>query len=176
MYANSEANDDESMNSDDDAPRSDKKTKAKSRDAWNGLQVGAMRHFSLTQEGKKKIDLEEVVLLDTGSTFHGMCNEELIAGVKKSEDAIGMKTNMGTRLIDKKGTVPGLDNKIWFDPKSVSNIWSFHKMAKKYPTYYDSTKEDAFHIHTNKGIVKFKASDEGLYYYKFPNNYKKVVK
>ena len=75
----------------------------------------------LTQQSGKVIDFNEVVLLDTGSTFSAMRNKKLITGVKQTNDMIDMKTNAGSRLSCNKSQVPGLEADVFFDPKSMAN-------------------------------------------------------
>ena len=155
-----------------DEDNSTKKTK--NEKGWCGLQLN--NHHCLTQELEPGFDTKESVILDTGSTFSAMCNNDLIAGVTNNEQIIEMKTNTGSRLITRKGTIPGMKHKVWHDPKSMTNIFSFAKLADEYRITYDSDKEDAFCIHTQSGIVKFKQNKEGLYYYNFPATYKEQVK
>ena len=52
----------------------------------------------LIQQSGKDVDFNEVVLLDTGSTFSAMRNKKLIAGVKRTNNMTDMKTNAGSRL------------------------------------------------------------------------------
>ena len=44
-------------------------------------------------------------------------------------------------------------------------------MADKHRIQYDSAKEDAFLVHTEDGIHKFKRTPEGLYAYKPPEEF-----
>ena len=63
----------------------------------------------MTQQSGKDIDFNEVVLLNTGSTFSAMRNRKLIAGVKQTNNMTDAKTNTGSRLSCNKGEVPGLE-------------------------------------------------------------------
>ena len=54
-----------------------------------------------------------------------MRNKKLIAGVKRTNDMIDMKTNAGSRLSCNKGQVPGLEADMFCDPKSMANVWAF---------------------------------------------------
>ena len=56
-----------------------------------------------------------------------------------------------------------------FDPDQMANILGFSHMAEKYRVAYDNEKEDAFLIHTEHGIVKFRR-DGCLYTSKLSKN------
>ena len=45
-------------------------------------------------------------------------------------------------------------------------VFSLHLLAKKHRITYDSAKEDAFIVHQKDRKTKFKASKNGLYYFK----------
>ena len=68
----------------------------------------------LAQKKKKfgEINFKDAVLLDTGSTFSSMMNDELITGVHQVANPIEMQTNTGERIIDKKATLPGLPEEV----------------------------------------------------------------
>ena len=57
----------------------------------------------------------------------------------------------------------------------MANIFGFAGTVNCYRITYDSAKEDAFNMHTQHGIVKFKKNKEGLYMYKpLPCYYEEV--
>ena len=87
-----------------------------------------------------------------------------------------MVTNVGQRDIHNRGGLIGMNDRPWYNPESMANVFSFTNMAKQYKITYDNTVEDAFIVHTATGIVKFKRNAEGLYVYKLPDNYKAAVK
>ena len=64
-----------------------------------------------------------------------------------------------------------MKNKIWYDDKSMVNIFSFANMADQYLIQYDNKIDDAFWVNINGKTVKFKRSEEGLYYYNMPLAY-----
>jgi hypothetical protein len=47
-------------------------------------------------------------------------------------------------------------------------------LKKKHRITFDSEKEDAFIVHTDKGNMKFKRNPKGLYTFKVSNNYLKM--
>ena len=53
--------------------------------------------------------------------------------------------------------------KVWYDYKVIANIFSLTNLVKKYRVTYDSHKDDAFTVHTNRGIIKFKRNKQVIY-------------
>ena len=86
-----------------------------------------------------------------------------------------MVTNAGQKNLYKRGGLIGMNDPPWYNPNSMANVFSYAKMAKQYKITYDNTVEDAFIVHTETGLVKFKRNDEGLYVYKLPDSYKAAV-
>ena len=83
-----------------------------------------------------------------------------------------MKTNAGSRSITHEANLIGLDNKVWYDPDSVANIFGLYDLTKQHRVTYDSAKEDSFLVHVDKDdIIKFKNNNEGLYYFTPPKAY-----
>ena len=115
---------------------------------------------------KSKSKLNDVIILDTGSTIPAtIANPDFITNLKSSKDTLRMATNTGTKELNLKGEVFGFGD-AWYDPDFMANIFSFSHMKDKYRITYDSKVDDAFHVHTKDGVVKFGATDEGLYAYK----------
>jgi len=78
-----------------------------------------------------------------------------------------LQTNAGNKPTSHKAKDPNYCE-VWFDIEGMANIFSFAKMEDKYCITYDSAVDSAFNMHTENGIIKFRRSAEGLYYYK-PN-------
>ena len=76
-----------------------------------------------------------------------------------------MATNAGCKENYLKGNVPGY-GEVWYDKGAIANIFSFNNMARRHRITYDSGKEDAFIVHKDGKQIKFKASKNGLYYFK----------
>ena len=53
--------------------------------------------------------------------------------------------------------------KVWYDDKSIANIFSLTNLVKKYIVTYDSHQDDAFSVCTNRGIIKFSINKQGIY-------------
>ena len=54
-------------------------------------------------------------------------------------------------------------DKMWYDDKSIENIFSLTNLVKKYRVTYDSQQDDDFTVHTNIGIIKFIINKKALY-------------
>jgi len=102
-------------------------------------------------------------------------NPEFVANIRKSPTRLVMKTNAGTRVIDKIADVP-MFGTAWFDEQMVANILGFASLKDKYPISY-SIDNDAFYVQLtpNKYIV-FERTPEGLYVYKPTKSYFDEVK
>jgi hypothetical protein len=59
---------------------------------------------------------------------------------------------------NKKAILPGY-GKVWYADTAMTNVFSLANMERKYHITYDSMKESAFTVHTEKG-------PENLYYFK----------
>ena len=56
--------------------------------------------------------------------------------------------------------------KVWYDDKSISNIFSFANLVNKFRVNYDSNLDDTFTVHTNIGIMKLRRNEQGFYVFK----------
>ena len=127
------------------------------------------------RNGKEAEFTDNTTILDTGATFSSFKQASLLVDKKTAENPIRMQTNVGSRTIEKVVNVPGFKAKIWCDEKSLANIFSFANMVDQYCVTYNNEKEDAFIVHSKNGKLKFLRSQEGLYFHKFNNSYKKLV-
>ena len=89
---------------------------------------------------------------------------------------IDMKTSAGSRLLCNEGQVPGLEVDVFFDPKSMANVWAFKDVKGQYRITDDSDIDDAFMMHTLHGIKKFEESRDGLHHCKLPKDCEDEVK
>ncbi|MEM7385683.1 MAG: hypothetical protein AAF514_12125, partial [Verrucomicrobiota bacterium] len=119
--------------------------------------------------------MNKSVILDTRLTFSAVNDETLLTGVEKTKDIIRMETNVGSRILDTQGTMPGMTQKVWLDKKSIANIFSFKNVKNDYRVTYDSFVEDAFILHMKNGKIKFEANESGLYMHTFLENYLRPV-
>ena len=82
-----------------------------------------------------------------------------------------MKTSAGSRLLCNKGQVPGLEADVFFDPKSMANVWAFKDAKDQCRIACDSDTDDAFMTHTPNGIKKFEESRCGSFCHKSPKGH-----
>ena len=53
--------------------------------------------------------------------------------------------------------------KVWYDDKSIANMFSLVSLVYRYSVIYDLHKDDDFNVHTNRGIIKFKINKQSLF-------------
>ena len=53
--------------------------------------------------------------------------------------------------------------KVWYDDKSIANIFSLTNLVKKYIVTYDSHQDYSFTVHTNRGIIFSMIYKQGMY-------------
>jgi hypothetical protein len=63
---------------------------------------------------------------------------------------------------------------VWYDKNAIANIFGLSYLKKKHSITFDSEKEDAFIVHTDKGNMKCKCNPKGLYTFEVSNNYLKL--
>ena len=82
-------------------------------------------------------------------------NPDLVTNVCKSKNPVNMYTNAGNKQLDLDSDIPGFGVGK-FDPEHMANIMGFSDMSDKHRITYDNSVEDAFNVHTENSIVKFK--------------------
>ena len=123
----------------------------------------------------KKSDMQDVLILDTGSTIDAtIMNPDLITNLHKSKTKLHMSTNAGSKEIHLKGTMPGF-GEAWYDDSMMANIIGFSSLADKSRITYDSDVKDAFMVHTKDGVVEFARRPDGLYGYTPSEHFKRAV-
>ena len=93
---------------------------------WSGLHI-SMANKELSEDGLMK----NSIILENGSTVDLFSNPELVHNIHNSEHVMELHTNAGTKLNDKKATVPGY-GKVWYDEKAIANIFGLGNMIKKH--------------------------------------------
>ena len=169
--SDSEADDESSVASSRSRNRRSGRSRSRSRaDGWSNFMINAKQYHQADEDS-----LRDVIILDSGSTIGAtIMNPDLITNLRKSKKTLRMSTNAGTKDIKLEGEVINF-GQAWYDPHMMTNIFSLSGMADKYRVEYDSSKEDAFKIHTDHGIVKFARTPEGLYAFRPSDNYKALV-
>jgi hypothetical protein len=85
-----------------------------------------------------KIDLREVILLDSQSTMDIFCNAALVSKTRKSTTIIRLKSNVGTMVVTWKATIPGYNKDVWFSTRAITNIIALSNLIQQYRVTYDS--------------------------------------
>ena len=106
--------------------------------------------------------LKQWILLDNQSNI-SIFNPNFVSDQKTVNKPLRLATNRGILTTHNKAQVPGF-GEVWFDDKAITNIFSFSAMEDKYRITYDSSIEKVFKVHLPNKIIKFKRSDNGLYY------------
>jgi len=115
------------------------------------------------------MDMRNIILLDNQSTVSLFCNRDYVENVWSVKKPLELATNAGILKTNQKAFVKGF-GEVWFDSRAITNIFSFAEMEDKHRITYDSTNESAFLVELQDKIVKFKQSDNGLYYFDPPYN------
>jgi hypothetical protein len=120
------------------------------------------------------MDMRNIILLDNQSTVSLFCNRDYVGNVWSVEKPLELATNAGILKTNQKAFVKGF-GEVWFDSRAITNIFSFAEMEDKHRITYNSTNESAFLVELQDKIVKFKQSDNGLYYFDPPYNKSKQM-
>ena len=108
-------------------------------------------------------DLKDVILLDSASSAHVFCNEQMVDKKWDTDQRLTLATNGGPFQTSQKGRVPKCGD-VWMSKKSMTNIFSLALLSDKFRITFDSAVENAFKVHTPYGILKFKRGPENIYY------------
>jgi hypothetical protein len=77
----------------------------------------------LNKAGSKiKLDLREIIILDSQSTMELLCNAALVSKTSKSKSSMRLKSNGGTMTVSHKATLPGYNKSVWFGTRPITNI------------------------------------------------------
>jgi hypothetical protein len=114
-----------------------------------------------------KLDLRQVVLLDSQSTIDLVCNRTLVTEVFASNKTMRLKSNGGTMTVRQQATIRGYEQKVWYSERAITNILALSNVIKQYRVTYDSD-EQMFIVHRQPhGLpnMKFRMHHSGLHYY-----------
>jgi hypothetical protein len=85
-----------------------------------------------------KLDLKEVILLDSQSTMDLFCNEALVSKISNSRSSMRLKSNGGTMVVTRKATMEGYNKTAWFSTRAITNIIALRNLIDQYRVTYDS--------------------------------------
>jgi hypothetical protein len=80
--------------------------------------------------------MKDVTLLDNQSTARIFCNKDLAENIYKVDEPIILKTNGGDLITNMKASVKDF-GEAWFNPDSVTNIFSMAEIESKYTITYN---------------------------------------
>jgi hypothetical protein len=123
-----------------------------------------------------KIDLREIILLDSQSTMDLFFNAALVCNTCKSTTSMRLKSNGGTMVVTRKATMPGYNKGVWFSTRAITNIISLRNLIHQYRVKYDSDYNMCV-VHwesRGKQNMEFRMHKCGLHYYD-PRNEKHLA-
>ena len=151
---------------------------------WSAFQTGGKivveTGTQLASKMKSKTDvratnLNEVIVLDSGSTIKATFKtKSMVGNVQTAVKPLVMNTNGGTLVVKKTGEIPHF-GQVWYDPRMMANILGLYHMTRRYRVTMDSAVENSLCVHMPDGIVKFKATQEGLYVWKPTDKFKSKI-
>ena len=84
-----------------------------------------------------------------------------------------MATNAGRKVLSEDAELVGLGT-VKYNKEQIANILGFSHMSDKYRITYDNKIDDAFHVHTKNGIIRF-VRDGRLYTYEPLEGYLQAI-
>jgi hypothetical protein len=114
-----------------------------------------------------KLDLKEVILLNSQSTMDLFCNTALVSKVIKSRSNMRLKSNGGTMVVTRKATMEGYNKTVWFSTGAITNIIALSNLIDQYRVTYASD-DLMFVVHReseSNSNIEFKMHKSGLHYY-----------
>jgi hypothetical protein len=118
---------------------------------WAGVHI----HMQFYQAGRMK----DVILLDNQSTASIFCNKDLVENIYQVDEPMILKTNGGGLITNMKALVKDF-GEAWFNPDSVTNIFSMAEMESKYTITYNPGEFIVNLPHLN---ATFSRNELGLY-------------
>jgi hypothetical protein len=114
-----------------------------------------------------KLDLKEVILLNSQSTMDLFCNAALVSKISKSRSNMRLKSNDGTMVVTRKATMDGYNKTVCFSTRAITNIIALRNLIDQYRVTYDNDNL-MFVVHReseSKPNNEFKMHKSGLHYY-----------
>ena len=114
-----------------------------------------------------KIDLRNVILLDSQYSMDLFCNTKLVRNIYKTNKNILLQSNGGTMIITHKSKVANYNPHVWFYQKYITKLIAIKNIIKQHHVTYNSLDE-MFIVHIEehgKHNVKLRMHESGLHYY-----------
>jgi hypothetical protein len=114
-----------------------------------------------------KLDLKEVILLNSQSTVDFFCNTALVIKISKSRSNMRRKINGGTMVVTRKAMMEGYNKTVWFITRAITNTIALHNLIDQYCVTYDSEylMFVVYQESESKPNMEFKIHKSGLHYY-----------
>jgi hypothetical protein len=132
-----------------------------------GFEPRIAKLFKKNHDSKSKLNLREVILLDSHSTMDLFCNSAMVYKTIKSASSMRLKINGGTMLVTHKAYMTGYHKTVWFSKKAITKIIALHKLIQQYRVTYDSD-DLIFVVHCeseSKPDMEFCMHECGMHYY-----------
>jgi hypothetical protein len=114
-----------------------------------------------------KLDLKEVILLNSQFNMDLFCNAALVSKIRNSRSNMRLKSNGGTMVVTRKATMEGYNKTVWFRTRAITNIIALRNLIDHYRVTCDSD-DLMFVVHReseSKPNMEFKMHKSGLHYY-----------
>ena len=92
-----------------------------------------------------KLDLRNVILLDSQSTMGLFCNFKLVVNIYKTKKNMRLQSKRVKMIITQKSQVAGYKPQVWFDPKAITNVIVIKNLINRYRVIYDIL-DDMFNV------------------------------
>jgi hypothetical protein len=84
-----------------------------------------------------KLDLKEVILLNSQYIMDLFCNAALVSKISKSISNMRLKSNVST-MVTRKAIMEGYNKTVWFSTRAITNIIAIPNLIDQYRVTYDS--------------------------------------
>jgi hypothetical protein len=114
-----------------------------------------------------KLDLKEVILLDSQSTMDLFCNASLVSKISKSRSSMRLKSNGSTMVVTPKATMEGYNKTVWFSTRAITKTIALRNLIDQHRVTYDS-ENFMFVVHLeleSKPNTEFNMHKSELHYY-----------
>ena len=118
-----------------------------------------------TVKKRNKLQLRNMLLLDSCSTVDLLCNKNLVTKIWESKNSMTVKGNGGDLKNHKTSYVKNY-GEVCFDERAITNIMYLKNVKEKFRVTYDSNRYGTFTVHKpNEVNIKFGMHFYGLHYH-----------